>query len=273
MHCVDKVCIARIPHTVFSTVQYTARMNDKITCTPPEAHRITTDLFANDKNIDQSWRVFTILSEFVQGFDMLRKYGSAVTFMGSARTLPSDPYHQAATELACMLAGEGVTIVTGGGEGIMGAANFGAYRAGGKSIGFNIKLPMEQKLNPYVTESKTFHYFFSRKVMLAYASEVYVFFPGGYGTFDELLEVLTLVQTRKIERVPIVLYGAEYWNPLVDIFKNVLAKRGFINKEDLDLFVVRDTVDDAFAYIADSINNRAKKRSRSENEMPAHQPS
>lgn len=248
-------------------------MGNDITCSSPHEHRITTDLFANDKNIDQSWRVFNILSEFVQGFEMLRKYGSAVTIMGSARTLPSDPYHKMATDLSCMLAGQGVTIVTGGGGGIMGAANFGAYKAGGTSIGFNIKLPMEQKINPYVTESRTFHYFFSRKVMLAYASEVYVFFPGGFGTLDELLEVVTLVQTRKIEKIPIVLFGKKFWEPFVSFLKENLLKPGMIDGEDMELFVIKDTVEDVYNYIADAINARAKHRSRTEQETASIQPS
>lgn len=248
-------------------------MNDPIVCLPPNQHRVVTDLFANDKDIDHSWRIFTIISEFVQGFELLRRYGSAVTFMGSARTLPSDPHHQAATDLACVLAGQGVTIVTGGGGGVMGAANFGAYRAGGKSVGFNIKLPIEQKLNPYVTESRTFHYFFSRKVMLAYASEVYVFFPGGFGTLDELLEILTLVQTRKIERVPIVLYGKKFWEPFVAFIKENILSRGLIDAEDMELFVIKDTVDSAYDYIADAINARGKQRSHSESDTAGSHPS
>lgn len=246
---------------------------EPIICLPPHNQRIVTDLLANDKDLDHSWRIFNIIAEFVQGFDMLRRYGSAVTFMGSARTLPSDPHHQAATELACVLAGQGVTIVTGGGGGIMGAANFGAYRAGGKSIGFNIKLPTEQKLNPYVTESRTFHYFFSRKVMLAYASEVYVFFPGGFGTLDELLEILTLVQTQKIQKVPIVLYGRKFWEPFVTFIKESLLSRNMIDATDMDLFVIKDTIDEAYAYIAEVMNARAKKRSRSEVDVSGAHPS
>ena len=223
-------------------------------------HRMLAELFAGSKDVDQSWRVFTILSEFVQGFELLRTVGTAVTFMGSARTLPSDRYYTAATELSERLAKDGIAIVSGGGSGIMGAANFGAYRVGGKSIGFNIKLPMEQKLNPYVTDTRTFHYFFSRKVMLAYASEVYVFFPGGYGTMDEFFEILTLVQTQKIERIPIVLFGKEYWKPLDAFIQNTLKKRGMIDSEDVDLYTIMDTVEDTHAYIVDTINRRARER-------------
>jgi len=233
------------------------------------AERIDRELLQEEngnKDIDHSWRVFTILSEFVQGFEMLRKYGATVTFMGSARTLPSDEMHREATELAARLAEEGITIATGGGSGIMGAANLGAYRVGGKSIGFNIKLPFEQKLNPYVTESKTFHYFFSRKVMLAYASEAYIFFPGGYGTLDELFEMLTLVQTQKVEPVPIFLYGKEYWTPLIAFIKNTLKKDGMIDPEDEKLFVLVDSVEEAFQHINKAVSERAHRRTKAERE-------
>lgn len=220
--------------------------------------RVVRDFMNGNKDIDHSWRVLTILAEFVQGFEMLRKYGATITFMGSARTLASDPNHRHASDLAERLAKIGITVATGGGSGVMGAANLGAFRAGGKSIGFNIKLPMEQKLNPYVTESITFHYFFSRKVMLAYASDVYIYFPGGFGTLDELFEMLTLVQTRKIERVPIILFGKDFWEPMVAYIKNTLLDTyATIDTEDLDLFVVYDTVDEAYEYI---IKHLGKKK-------------
>lgn len=252
-----------------------AEISRKSDITDDKGRRIVQDLFSNgSKDIDHSWRVFTILSEFVQGFEMLRKYGTTVTFMGSARTLPSDTYHRAATDLAAKIAAEGITIATGGGGGIMGAANLGAYRVGGQSVGFNIKLPVEQKLNPYVTESKTFHYFFSRKVMLAYASEVYVFFPGGFGTLDELFEILTLVQTRKIEPVPVVLYGKSFWQPLVSYIKDVILNEyKCIDAENLNLFTVVDSVEEGYAYVMDAIRTRSERRKKGERDVSSDSPS
>jgi len=203
----------------------------------------------------QSWRVFRIMSEFVQGFELLRSYGLAATFWGSARLTPDEPYYKAAEELAAKLAKKGFAIISGGGPGIMEASNVGAFKVGGKSIGLNIELPFEQKLNPYTTDSLSFKYFFSRKVMLTFASEVYVYFPGGYGTLDEFFEIVTLIQTKKIEKVPIILFGSDYWNALLQWFeKSLLKKFKTISKEDLDLFVVVDSVDDAYKYILKNVD-------------------
>lgn len=203
----------------------------------------------------QSWRVFRIMSEFVQGFELLRNYGLAATFWGSARTQPNDPYYKAAEELAAKMAKKGFTIISGGGPGIMEASNVGAFKVGGNSIGLNIKLPFEQKLNPYTTESLNFDFFFSRKVMLTFSSEVYVYFPGGFGTLDEFFEIITLIQTKKIEKIPIVLYGSDFWEPLVRFFeKDLLKKHKTISKEDLDLFHVVDNVDDALKYILKNVD-------------------
>ena len=203
----------------------------------------------------QSWRVFRIMSEFVQGFELLRNYGLAATFWGSARTEPNDPYYKAAEELAAKMAKKGFTIISGGGPGIMEASNVGAFKVGGNSIGLNIKLPFEQKLNPYTTESLNFDFFFSRKVMLTFSSEVYVYFPGGFGTLDEFFEIITLIQTKKIEKIPIVLYGSEFWEPLIRFFeKDLLKKHKTISKEDLDLFHVVDSVDDALKYILKNVD-------------------
>ncbi len=202
----------------------------------------------------QSWRVFRIMSEFVQGFELLRNYGLAATFWGSARIQPTEPYYKAAEELAAKLAKKGFTIISGGGPGIMEASNVGAFKVGGNSIGLNIKLPFEQKLNPYTTESLNFDYFFSRKVMLTFASEVYVYFPGGFGTLDEFFEIVTLIQTKKIEKVPIVLYGKDFWEPLIAFFeKSLLKKHKTISKEDLDLFHLTDSVEDAYKYILKNV--------------------
>ena len=203
----------------------------------------------------QSWRVFRIMSEFVQGFEVLRSHGLAVTVFGSARTQPDHPDYQAAVALSERLAKKKFTIITGGGGGIMEAANVGAYNAGGHSVGFNIALPFEQKLNPYVTESLNFDYFFSRKVMLAFAAEAYVYFPGGFGTLDELMELVTLIQTKKIKRIPIVLYGKYYWQPLMDWFEeSLLHEHKTICKEDLQLMKIVDSVDDAYRYIVKHVD-------------------
>jgi uncharacterized protein (TIGR00730 family) len=198
----------------------------------------------------QSWRVLRIMSEFVQGFELLRNHGLAATFWGSARATPSDPYYQAAEELAARLSRKGFAIVSGGGSGIMEASNAGAFKAGGKSIGFNIELPHKQESNPYTTESLNFNFFFSRKVMLAFASEAYVYFPGGFGTLDELFEIITLIQTKKIGRLPVVLYGRNFWEPLVGWFeKELFEKRELISKEDLEIYHIADSVDEAYEYI------------------------
>jgi len=199
--------------------------------------------------------VFRIMSEFVQGFELLRNYGLAATFWGSARLTPDNEYYKAAEELAAKLAKKGFAIISGGGGGIMEASNVGAFKVGGKSIGLNIELPFEQKLNPYTTDSLTFKYFFSRKVMLTFSSEVYVYFPGGFGTLDELFEIVTLIQTKKIEQIPVVLYGKEFWEPLLRFFeKDLLKKHKTISKEDLDLFYVADSVEDAYKYILKNVD-------------------
>ncbi|MFT7507602.1 MAG: hypothetical protein ACI92I_000763 [Acidimicrobiales bacterium] len=213
--------------------------------------RVVTDLLDVNGDAIESWRVFRIMSEFVMGFELLRKQGLAVSFYGSARTKPGDQYYKQAEELAAQLAKKkGFTVITGGGPGIMEAGNVGAFKVGGQSIGLNIELPFEQKMNPYTTDSLDFDFFFSRKVMLAFASEVYVYFPGGFGTMDELFEMMTLIQTKKIERIPIVLYGKDFWDPMVDFFKKTMLKQyKTISKEDLDLFQVVDSVDEAYKYI------------------------
>ncbi len=222
--------------------------------------RILTDLFEEDDAI-QSWRTFRIMSEFVSGFDILRKYSTAATFFGSARLTPQEPAYKAAELLASKLAKKGFAVITGGGPGIMEAANVGAFKVGGKSVGLNIQLPMEQKLNPYVTESETFHFFFSRKVMLSFASEVYVYFPGGFGTLDELMEIVTLIQTKKISKIPVVLYGKEFWNPFMQYLeKTMLKEYKTIDREDMELFHIVDTVEDAYDYIIKHVDPSAPRQ-------------
>lgn len=217
--------------------------------------RIITDLLDINGDAVESWRVFRIMSEFVSGFEMLRKYGLAASVFGSARFQPGDKYYKEAEELSAQLAKRGFAIITGGGPGIMEAANVGGFKVGGRSIGFNIRLPFEQKLNPYTTESLDFDFFFSRKVMLAFASEVYIYFPGGFGTMDEFFELLTLIQTKKIERIPIVLYGKDFWEPLMSFFKTHMLKTyQTINKEDLDLIQIVDSVEEAVKYITKNVD-------------------
>lgn len=220
--------------------------------------RIMSDLpktQSADDDAVQSWRTFRIMSEFVRGFEILRKYQTAATFFGSARCGVGDHIYEASTQLAGLLAKSGFTIITGGGGGVMEAANIGAHEVGGKSVGLNIRLPMEQKINRYLTESAEFHFFFSRKVMLSFASEVYVYFPGGFGTLDEFFEIVTLVQTNKITRIPIVLFGKDFWDPIVSLIRSqLLEKYKTISPEDMDLFVVVDSVPEAYAYITKHVD-------------------
>jgi len=233
----------------------TIKSNSPYTC------RLDAELL-NPKGVEgdavQSWRVFRIMSEFVQGFELLRDTGLAATFWGSARLQPTDRYYKDAEELSAKLAKKGFAIVSGGGPGIMEASNVGAFKVGGKSIGLNIHLPFEQKLNPYTTLSQSFDFFFSRKVMLTFASEVYVYFPGGFGTMDEFFEIVTLIQTKKINQIPIVLYGKEFWEPLLRFFEKDMCKKfGMVNPEDLTLFELVDSVDDAYKYIMKHVDTKS----------------
>lgn len=188
-------------------------------------------------------RVCIINQEFQQGFDFMKSYPKSVTFFGSARLALDHPAAQQAMSLAGKLAQAGYTIVTGGGDGIMEAANKGAYDAGGHSVGISVQLPKEQVTNDYVTDAIDFHHLFSRKVTLAYSAEAYVYFAGGFGTLDELFEVLTLKQTHKIAPVPIILVGTSFWEPLKDFIQKVLVTEGTINQEDTNLFIITDDED------------------------------
>ena len=198
----------------------------------------------------ESWRVFKIMSEFVEGFDLIRRYGLAATVFGTERPTFEPWVYKDAEELAKRLSKKGFAIITGGAQGVMEAANKGAFEAGGASIGLNIRLEGSQHDNKYLTDKFEFDHFFVRKVMLTYASEVYIYFPGGFGTLDEFLEVVTLVQTKKIRKIPIVLYGREYWTPLTDFIKTVLyEKHKAIDSYDMDLYHIVNSVDEAFEYI------------------------
>ena len=203
----------------------------------------------------ESWRVFKIMSEFVEGFDVIRRYRLAASFFGSARSTLDPSVYQAATDLAALLAKEGYAVITGGSAGIMQAANRGAYEAGGASVGLNIRLPHPQKENGYVTEKFEFDHFFVRKVMLTFASEAYIFFPGGFGTLDEFFEIVTLVQTGKIRAVPIVMYGSAYWNPLLDFIDRILLEKfKTISPRDRDLLHIVDSPEEALSYIKENVN-------------------
>jgi uncharacterized protein (TIGR00730 family) len=173
----------------------------------------------------------------------------SVTIFGSARVKEGNKYYEAARELAFKLSKKGFSIVTGGGPGIMEAANKGAFEAGGNSIGLNIKLPKEQKPNKYLTEILNFNYFFARKVMLVKYATAFVLFPGGFGTLDELTETLTLIQTKKLKSFPVILYGNEYWNGFIQWLNDVVVKDGYIDKEDTELFKQMDNIDEIVDYI------------------------
>lgn len=188
----------------------------------------------------ESWRIFRIMSEFVEGFEVMSEIGPAVSVFGSARTKPDDHYYKAAEETSRLLAKAGFGVITGGGPGIMEAANKGSKEAGGTSIGLNISLPHEQESNRYQTISLDFHYFYARKVMFVKYADAFICFPGGFGTMDEFFETLTLVQTLKIEPFPIILYGSKFWGGLVEWMKQHLIPH-FIDAEDVDIFRLVDS--------------------------------
>lgn len=188
----------------------------------------------------ESWKIFQIMAEFVEGYEQLATISPSVSIFGSARTKPDHPHYQLTEDLAYRLSEAGFSVVSGGGPGIMEAANKGAYAGKSKSIGLNIILPHEQSGNPYQDISLNYRHFFSRKVMFVKYASAYVVMPGGFGTLDELAEVLTLIQTGKSRRFPIILMVSEFWQPLIDWFKNTLVKKGTISEKDLDLFQVID---------------------------------
>lgn len=198
-----------------------------------------------------SWMIFKVMSEFVEGMEKLAKIGPCVTIFGSARVKPNSPYYKTAEEIAFQLVQQGYGVITGGGPGIMEAGNRGAHRAKGKSVGLNIYLPHEQKGNPYIDPDKliTFDYFFVRKVMFMKYSQGFIVMPGGFGTLDELTEALTLIQTKKIGRFPIVLVGKKFWGGLLDWWRKALLHEGMISEDDEDLFNLVDTPEEAVRVI------------------------
>ncbi|MDR0621522.1 MAG: TIGR00730 family Rossman fold protein [Deltaproteobacteria bacterium] len=201
----------------------------------------------------ESWRMFAIMSEFVKAFTMMSEAGPCVSIFGSARTAPGDPNYAKAVETARLLAEAGFGVVSGGGGGIMEAANQGAAQAGGLSIGLNIELPHEQRPNDFSNVNMNFHYFFIRMVVFVKYSQAYVVFPGGFGTMDELFESLTLIQTRRIRSFPAFLIGREYWSGLLDWLKGTMLKSGMISEPDLDLFTVLDEPEEVVRLIKKTV--------------------
>lgn len=205
----------------------------------------------------ETWRMFRIISEFVEGFETLSSIGDGVTVFGSARTPEGDPVYERAVECGKLLVDKGLSVITGGGPGIMEAANKGAYEADGTSVGLNITLPMEQSANPYQTHELTFRYFFVRKVMFVKYARAFIIFPGGFGTMDEFFESMTLIQTLKIKPFPVVCVGVDFWGGLVEWMKEtMLQKYKAICEEDLERFYVTDDVGEAVDLVSKCIDEK-----------------
>lgn len=197
-----------------------------------------------------SWTIMKIMGEFTQGFDFLKRFHKSVSIMGSARVGLQHNVYQEATDLGFKLAKAGFAVITGGGPGIMEAANKGAFEAGGRSVGINIRLATEQRTNQYVNESESFSFFFTRKVMLETGASVYIFFPGGFGTLDEFFEMVTLIQTKKIRPVPVILIDKEFWTPLLDWLKHtVYEQENAIAKDDMNIYHLVDNASEAYELI------------------------
>lgn len=207
----------------------------------------------DNRNLYESdvWRIFKIMGEFVNGFEALEKTKKAVTVWGSARTKEDDKWYIKAVETSRILVEKGYSVITGGGPGIMEAGNRGASLAGGESIGLNIELPHEQKPNPYIKTLISFRYFFTRKVMFVKYAKGFIIFPGGFGTLDEFAEAMTLIQTKKVHRFPVVLVGGEYWDGLVEWMRTNLLARGYIEGPDMELFKIVETPEEAVAVVED----------------------
>lgn len=205
-----------------------------------------------------NWRVFRMMAESIEGFEFISKLKNEVTIFGSARTKPSHRYYKEAKKLGFLLGKNGYTVITGGGPGIMEAANWGAHKAGGVSVGLDIELPHEQRRNKYADKSMGFHYFFTRKLMLTISSQAYIYFPGGFGTFDEMIEMLTLIQTRKAPReVPLVLFDRKFWSPLIRWMKKAMIDdNDNIDPDDLKIIQFVDTVEEAFEIVKQTKERR-----------------
>jgi len=206
-------------------------------------------IMKEDFTREDPWRVFRIMSEFVDGFEMLTHIENGIAVFGASQARPDSKYYKLAERTAYLLAKKGYSVITGAGPGIMEAANKGAKKASGKSIGLNILIPVQQKPNKYVTEVMEFRYFFCRKVMFAKYSKAFVVFPGGFGTLDEFSEGITLIQTGRLEPFPIILVGREYWKGLIDWMKGTLLKHKTIEKKDLNIFTVVDTPEEVISLL------------------------
>lgn len=217
----------------------------------------------NETYTNDTWRIFRIMSEFVEGYEEMSQIGPAVSVFGSARTKPGDRHYEQARKLGAMLAKKGFAVITGGGPGIMEAANRGAYEAGGKSIGLNIALPHEQVANPYTNIEMDFHYFFVRKVMFIKYACAFVCFPGGFGTMDEYFESMTLIQTGKAETFPVVLFGKAFWGKLAGWMDDVLLRRHHtISPEDMDLFTMTDSLRETVSIVEKGCELKRSRRAK-----------
>ncbi len=233
---------------------------------PTEDRKLLTPApYADTTFLDSdAWRALRIMGEFVEGFDSLAELGPAVSIFGSARLTAKDRYYKAAEDLAGKLARRGITVITGGGPGIMEAANKGAAQAGGVSVGLGIELPHEQDTNKWCNLRLNFRYFFVRKTMFVKYAQGFVIYPGGYGTFDELFESLTLVQTGKIDNFPVILYGTRYWRPLLRWLEGPVSNKRMIAPRDLELFKLTDDNDEALAWIEQSFVDADEERAEAE---------
>jgi len=216
----------------------------------------------NEIRTNDSWAIFKIMAEFVEGYEKMARIGPCVSVFGSARTKKDNPYYNDAVKTSELLVDSGYGVITGGGPGIMEAGNKGANQVGGKSVGLNIVLPFEQSCNQYVNHPVDFDYFFVRKVMFVKYTQALITFPGGFGTLDELFEVLTLIQTKKIAKKPVILFGTKYWSGLIDWIKStMLGEEGNINATDLDLIQMTDSPEEAIQMINDFYKNHPLKPS------------
>lgn len=208
----------------------------------------------DDFKLEESWRLFKILGEFVEGIDTLHDLGPAVSIFGSARTKPGTQYYEKASEIAALMVRNDYGVITGGGGGIMEAANKGAAEAGGTSVGLNITLPFEQDPNPFSNIKLQFNYFFIRKVMFVKYASAYIIMPGGFGTLDELFEAVTLIQTQRIKPLPVVLVGVDFWSGIIDWVKATMLSEGNISPEDLDIFNITDDPDEVLRIVKTANN-------------------